>query len=323
MVLGVLLAVGLAMGCGGGRPATPLPEGDSEIAFTSRDSDWGYIYVLSSNGSKRRLVRIKATVDAVAWRRDGAALAWIDSPDLGRGYLPGVSDISVINADGSGMRTVITSAGVVSPLSWSPDSRRLMFGCGTADRHDAVCVVNVDGSGRHLLPAAEAVELEGGTWSPTGKSIAFEGAEQRPPYRISIYTRDVHGAALRRVTDGHPSPGGDFSPSFSQDGRRIVFVRAVVTKDSPRTYSTNGHLYIVNADATGLRELKLPIDGALDAPQWSPYGKHITFSRLWGPDCGVHCHSDIYVVNADGTHLRELTHEGDASNPAWSRASHQ
>jgi len=96
-VLVVLLTVGLAVGCGGGRPATPLPEGDSEIAFTSRDSDWGYIYVLSSNGSKRRLVRIKATVDAVAWRPDGMALAWIDSPDLGRGNLPGVSDISIIN----------------------------------------------------------------------------------------------------------------------------------------------------------------------------------------------------------------------------------
>ncbi|MGH3262828.1 MAG: TolB family protein [Trebonia sp.] len=54
-------------------------------------------------------------------------------------------------------------------------------------------------------------------------------------------------------------------------------------------------------------------------PRWSPDGSRITFVMSlrghltrWAGD------GDIYVMNADGTRIRELTHGLDASGPAWS-----
>src|SRR5438093_571760 len=71
------------------------------------------------------------------------------------------------------------------------------------------------------------------------------------------------------------------------------------------------HLYAVGADGTGFRRL-----GDYDAtflPSWSPDRSKIAFS--WS--------DEIYVMNADGTDRRELTHCADPTCvdddwPAWS-----
>jgi TolB protein len=72
------------------------------------------------------------------------------------------------------------------------------------------------------------------------------------------------------------------------------------------------------ADGSGIRQLT-DEPGVDDAwPAWSPDGTKIAFTRrrrdsgglrLTGPD-------DIYVINADGSGLRQLAN--DAADPAWS-----
>ena len=55
---------------------------------------------------------------------------------------------------------------------------------------------------------------------------------------------------------------------------------------------------------------------------WSPDGKQIVF-QLRGPDPDAPGLDQLFVMNADGTNLRQLTHLPPGSNPAhasWSPA---
>lgn len=76
-------------------------------------------------------------------------------------------------------------------------------------------------------------------------------------------------------------------------------------------YRGENSLYIRTLDENSPRT-RLGIQG--DNPRWSPDGTKIVFD--YSPD-GVW--SDIYVVNADGTGLRQLTHTLDTdAHPVWS-----
>jgi Tol biopolymer transport system component len=71
---------------------------------------------------------------------------------------------------------------------------------------------------------------------------------------------------------------------------------------------------VIDLATSGLRRLtddSATLDGS---PAWSPDGSRIVFFR--GPEMGP---SHIYVINADGTDVRQLT-QGSRSdrNPAWS-----
>jgi Tol biopolymer transport system component len=58
-------------------------------------------------------------------------------------------------------------------------------------------------------------------------------------------------------------------------------------------------------------------------PAWSPNGRQLAFARitsgqLRGPHGYPYQHTDIYVVNADGSGLHRLTKTNDAIEPVWS-----
>ena len=81
------------------------------------------------------------------------------------------------------------------------------------------------------------------------------------------------------------------------------------------------HLYVLNADGSGLRDLtrKLGVEsgsgaGPASDPVWSPDGRMIAFVRL-------NTRLGVYVVNADGSGVRNLTPKPKGAAyaaPAWS-----
>ena len=60
--------------------------------------------------------------------------------------------------------------------------------------------------------------------------------------------------------------------------------------------------------------------GRASSPVWSPDGRTLAFEKTLGPaigQCGV-CHTEIFVVNADGSGERNLTGNAGGGIPAWS-----
>jgi len=131
----------------------------------------------------------------------------------------------------------------------------------------------------------------------TGR-IAFTSVRDGDP---EIYVINADGSGATRLTD---SPGGDYHPSWSPDGRRIAFY-------SER--EGNAEIYVMNDDGTQVT--RLTNDAAQDYdPAWSPDGTQIAFHSHRYQGAGR-----IYVMNADGSDVHRLTDPAfDDWSPSWS-----
>lgn len=90
----------------------------------------------------------------------------------------------------------------------------------------------------------------------------------------------------------------DTEPSFSPDGRAIIFSRG-------------GDLYTVRADGSGLRRLTAGVE--LDsAPEVSPNGRVVVFERRAGADLPA----DLYTVGANGGAAKALAATADDEHEA-------
>jgi hypothetical protein len=149
--------------------------------------------------------------------------------------------------------------------------------------------------------------------SNDGNRIAFlsNGSFKRGELFIDLWLADAHtGKRIKRLVQSTTNPNFEelrllySQSSFSNDGRTLAFTAQREGKDV---------LYLMDVATANVRaRLDLPID-AVWSPVWSPDDKQIAFSGSHG---GI---SDLYIVNADGKGLRQLTNDlyGDLQ-PAWS-----
>jgi Tol biopolymer transport system component len=274
------------------------------------------------------------TLDAPTWSPDGRRIAFGALAIAGGQWGP--FEYYVMNADGSGLRNLTRELGLpASPHGscpfprpeWSPNWRQLALvpvrgpDCRWQIRSQ-IYVMNADGTGLRRLTWSPHGDGDL-AWSPDGRRIAFARIRGHltgiSGGRAEIYVVNADGSGLRRLAHGiapalqagAPSPGLASHPAWSPDGRRIAFVS---NRDG------NHDIFVVDADGGGLRNLtrsrrnhrSLQWWGP-DGPQWSPDGRTIAFrSDRDGND-------EIYVVNADGTELRRLTHNSKSDGgPLWS-----
>jgi Tol biopolymer transport system component len=191
---------------------------------------------------------------------------------------------------------------------WSPDGQRIAF---HSNKRGGIWVVPyLGGAPKQLTDFGSRP-----AWSPDGTLIAFQSQSfmdvgvtapgALPP--STLWVVPLAGGAPRQLTqDGKPS-GGHGSPSWSPDGKRIVFViteLGVVKMD----------IWSVAADGGDLRWLnqKFKAMGVYD-PVYSPDGKYVYFtggsgtgSTSWGvwrfavsPETGETI-GDIEIVKETG-----------------------
>ena len=87
-------------------------------------------------------------------------------------------------------------------------------------------------------------------------------------------------------------------PQLSPDGKLVAYVR---TTTDPATLKRNADIWVVAADGSATPKLLVGGEKAENTPRWSPDGKHLAFiSTRDGA-------SQVYVADADGTHVRQVT----------------
>jgi Tol biopolymer transport system component len=288
------------------------PDGE-KIAFEGGGNDRD-IYVVNGDGSGRTELTFSSAFDGdPAWSPDAQTIAF-ESTRAGN------SDVFTIDVGGSRETQLTTTPGLDGDPAWSPDGSKIAF-TSTRDGNKEIYVMNADGSGQTRLTNNGGVVKnvdtdqvdQDPTWSPDGRSIAFESTRDG---NFEIYRMDADGTAQRRLTF---HLGLDALPEWSPDGKRIAF-------ESNRAGKGTRDVWTMDVNGGTLKRLTSRAT-AFSPPSWQPLGRRPAGCTMWGtagPDllsgtakadriCGLGG-NDQFFVRRGG---RDVVLGGAGRDEAW------
>src|SRR6266480_2129022 len=204
-------------------------------------------------------------------------------------------DIVLINADGSGERTILNDG---FPGAWSPDGNRIALGGAAGTGIEGIYVVNVDGSGLVRVLDPDFIT----DWSLDGRQLMIVSGRDGD---LELYATPLDGSLVTKLTDN--TADDNAGTGWSPDGSSIVF--------NSNRGGAGQDVYVMNADGSGVTQLT-PNDGFDDdGPVWSPDASQIAFESNRAGD------EQIFVMNVDGSDVRQLTFDAGVINtgPHWIR----
>jgi Tol biopolymer transport system component len=181
---------------------------------------------------------------------------------------------------------------------------------------------------------------------------ATDTQSARPPVRLTYSVESSGGLCLARADGSHRvrlTRGKDRAPSWSPNGRLVVFSRQVGTESrilianargrvvrrltpagafADPTWSADGkriayasrerrsRIVVVGNTGRALGQVLAAPTTIVSRPSWAPGGRRLAYAEDAQTEAESGGTSRIVVVNADGTGRRVLA--GQASDPAWS-----
>ena len=327
------------------------PDG-SRIAFAwnggvpavGKNAEPGYDLYVKAIGSETRLRLTNHPSEWIspAWSPDGTQIAFhrLAGPDTGIYVVP------ALGGPERKLRATHIPYNLAAPLSWSrdgkwiahadtvngqPGDRIFLLSVDTLEdhefRHDPACnhegyltfshsgeqlawvcvhttrsfeLMTSDakgGSGRSLARFSDFVC--GIAWAADDRSVLVPQASEEPDELVEVW---LSGAAQRKV----PLQTAGQWPSVPDSGRKLAF---------------SSLSYHINAWRKDLKHPEVAAAQILPSSRWqneatySPDGKHIAFdssrSGIWS----------VWLTDADGSNLVQISHDGAAGFPRWSADS--
>jgi Tol biopolymer transport system component len=343
-----LLAPLAAIASAATAPGSNGPIVFMRFAGAQEDDHSAQLFVRTPSGAERQITHVSGGAFDPAWSPDGSRVVF--ERWASRQRLP--DQLYTLNADGSGLHPLASGCSRTTNClsddapAWSPDGSQIAFvryalpfvkvhGEDLPSAADLMLVPAGGGAPRSLRHFAGDPLPGHPAWSPDGSKLVFPLSTAKQPTKQSVTldalnVLDIASGSMRAIT---PLALGAEEPDWSPDGTRIVFNSAA------------GHsqfAYVVRPDGTGLHKIAHRarngstrkddprfVDARTIRPRWSPDGRKIVF---FGDTkaCGSHhlngCprgpeRLSVFVMNADGSGARRLTHSRRAeSSPSWAPA---
>lgn len=240
--------------------AGTFPGANGRVAYVQTVAGVPQVFTMAASGADRRQVTHEPTgADNPDWSADGRTLA----------FSVGGQRIGVADATSGGERLIASDVTATDP-SWSPDGRELAiagvdYNPQGAIEDSSIYVVRADGSAEQRI-----VDGSDPVWSPDGRWIVFRPTPGTSDNCPGIDAMRPDGSDLHHVVVAYPDgsagcTGGGSDPSFSPDGRRVVYV------------APNGRdLYKVSVHGGTARKLRTDSDPKSD-PAFSPDGRSVIY----------------------------------------------
>ncbi len=268
----------------------------TRIVFVSDRTGAKEIWVMNWDGTdQRQLTKYRSISTFPSASPDGHIVAFTT-------WAPGYPSIQMFSID-SGRKLPFYNqhASMNAFVTFTPDSKRIVFsstlGGGPAQLYSA----NVDGSGLTRLTASGSIEVEPKINPKTGADMVDVSGRTGMP---QIYHMSLQGTDVQRLSAG---TGEATNPAWSPDGDHLAF--AWTKGFEPGNYN----IFVMDVANQQLTQLTSS-EGRNENPSFAPDGAHIVYASKRGRQ------SQIWVMNADGTGKHPLTEAGSNEKPVWVNA---
>ncbi len=283
--------------------------GENAEAYFSQDGKWitfqssrngrtcDQQYVMRADGSDLRRISNGNGKTTCGWFIPGSDRVFFGSshmhdstcppkPDPSKGYVWPLDKFDIFTArrDGSDLRRLTNYDVYTAEAVLSPNGKRIVF-TSLKDGDLDIYTMNVDGSDVKRLTNTEGYD-GGAWWSPDGTKIVYRAHHPKDttevrqyhellaqglirPSKVELFVMNADGSDNRQITH---LGGANFGPSWTPDGKRIIFAS---NHKNPR--SGNFDLFLVNLDGSNLEQVTT--NGVFDGfPMFSPDGKQLIWA---------------------------------------------
>jgi len=229
-----------------------------------------------------------------AFSPDGSLLAFIRQ----RSYRK--CDIYIIPTEGGKEKQLTFENTSIYSCVWSQDGRDIIFAANRIGEY-GLWRISAKGGSIKSLSVGEGYSV---AIARTINMLAYV-KDSTPPVDIYRIDNPLNSMTRDKPTAVVQSSAGDYSPSISPDGEKIVFV-------SNRTGLPQ--IWRCDIDGKHFQQLTYFDAGCDGSPQWSPDSRYIAFSSTASGN------SNIAIMTANGDSVRAVVEDpSNDKKPTWSR----